>query len=61
MLWLIFINFKKVIQRLFKPSLEKKLKINNEIIAAKQPEIFKNGGSIRGRAMIIFKEGFIFS
>ena len=32
-----------------------------EMIAAKYPEIFRNGGSIKGRIRIIFKEGFIFS
>ena len=44
-----------------KDKIEKKLSINKEIIAAKYPEIFKNGGSIKGRAIIIFREGFIFS
>ena len=46
---------------LFNSSLEKKFKINNEINAAKYPEIFKNGGSINGRTIIILNEGFIFS
>ena len=46
---------------LFNSSLEKKLKINNEIIEAKYPEIFRNGGSINGRTIIILNEGFIFS
>ena len=55
------INYLSQILRLFKLSLEKILKINNEIIAAKYPEIFRNGGSINGRAINIFKEGFTFS
>ena len=55
------INYLWQISRLFKLSLEKNLKINNEIIAAKYPDIFRNGGSINGRAIKIFKEGFTFS
>ena len=55
------INYLWQISRFFKLSLEKNLKINNEIIAAKYPDIFRNGGSINGRAIKIFKEGFTFS
>ena len=56
-----FLIFYAFFERLFKPSLEKKFNINNEIVAARYPEIFKKGGNIRGRAIKIFNEGFIFS
>ena len=42
-------------------SLVKKLEMKIDIIAARYPEIFRNGGSIKGRTRIIFNEGFIFS
>ena len=58
--WADYDQFFLLVLRLIKLSLEKNLRINNEIIAAKYPEILRNGGSISGSAIIIFREGFIF-
>ena len=49
-----------LIKILLKLSLEKNFRINNDMRAAKYPEIFKKGGSINGSAIIIFDEGFTF-
>ena len=59
--WADYDQFFLLVLRLIKLSSEKNLRINNEIIAAKYPEILRNGGSINGSAIIIFNEGFIFS
>ena len=39
-------------------SLENRLIINNEIIAARYPEILRKGGSTNGKIIINFNEGF---